>query len=73
MNMLLCILIFVAWWYVGYRGFVYWWTADFDYTTDQRITAWAAGLIGPLSWALGCVIHGGINNRDFRVIKEKKK
>jgi hypothetical protein len=53
------LLIAVLWWAVGMGGFYYWWTKDYDLEIGELLMFFLSGLIGPISWAVGCSIHGG--------------
>jgi hypothetical protein len=47
---------------IGVLGFVFWWTKQFDLTTEHIPVIIAVGFIGPLSFLMGWLIHGGTTN-----------
>lgn len=47
------IIAAVLWWSVGVAGFTYTWTAKYDFTTRDLVTAVMAGVMGPLAWLVG--------------------
>lgn len=62
MHTILIIAFVILWFYSGYKSFVYWWTKDFDFTTNDIGTAIFAGLVGPLAYLMGMNIHGKKKN-----------
>ena len=41
------------WLILGWFGFVYWWTKDYDFTSNEVYIALAASITGPIAWILG--------------------
>lgn len=70
MTTLIIIIAIVAWWIIGFAGFIYWWTKDYDFTLREMSMAVAAGIIGPFSWLAGWIIHG--NYDSSKIIKHKR-
>jgi hypothetical protein len=56
--MLLLYLIAFVWYAFGVASFIFWWTREFDLTTEEIGTCLYAGLLGPIAWILGSTIHG---------------
>ena len=46
----------VLWWGVGVAGFVYTWTARYDFTTREIVTAGLSGVLGPFAWLIGWLV-----------------
>lgn len=58
MTYLIVSLILVLWYTTGVIGFVFWWTTDYDFTSEQLGMAFGCGLTGPFAWVIGWGIHG---------------
>jgi hypothetical protein len=54
----LCIIIGLIWYISGCYSFIYWWTMDFSFTKREFPVCACAGLIGPLAFIVGFLIHG---------------
>lgn len=52
------IIIILLWLFTGWLGFVYWWTTDCNYTTDDIPVSLIISLAGPLAWPIGWLVHG---------------
>ena len=63
----LCIGLWLA---SGIASFIYWWTWDYDFTTKDLFPFAFAALMGPISFAVGAMIHGGGSNTT--IIKRRK-
>lgn len=50
--------LLLLWYVVGVAGFVFWWTRDYDLTTHHIVNACLAGVMGPISFVVGFLIHG---------------
>jgi hypothetical protein len=50
--------IFACWYCLGVWGFVHWWRKDYDLTSRELLLVVACGVLGPLSWLMGYIIHG---------------
>ena len=67
-NIGLIIILALIHFLTGFYSFVYWWTKDHDFTTDDIWFALLFGsLFGPLSFIVGWSIHG-----KKTIIKKKK-
>jgi hypothetical protein len=55
--MLLLYLIAFVWYAFGVASFIFWWTSDHDLTTDEIVSCFCAGLLGPITWIVR-VAHG---------------
>lgn len=51
------IFLIILWWVVGALGFMFWWTSQYDLTRASCYLPVVAGIIGPLAWGLGAIIH----------------
>ena len=70
MIILLSIIGITTWLYIGYKGFVYWWTKDFDFTSADLGSAYILSLLGPFIWIVGkLILYGG---DSFKIIKRKR-
>ena len=48
----------LAWWCVGFGSFVYWWTKDYDLNTKELVVGVFLGVVGPINFLIGYMIHG---------------
>lgn len=69
---IIILLLTIAWLITGYKSFVYWWTKDHDYTTDDIPIAIVASFIGPIAYFMGMAIHGEFKIIEPKTIKPKK-
>jgi len=51
------ILAALAWYACGVAGFLYWWRADDAVDRVVLADSLAFGLMGPLNWATGWLVH----------------
>ncbi len=51
------LLYIVLWYAVGVASFIYWWTRDYDFTTGELGLALLEGIIGPLAFIFGAIMH----------------
>lgn len=68
----LIVLGILAWYFVGMAGFVYWWTTEFDFTSDQILVMLTVGIMGPFSWLVGMDIHSEKKFNPKIFIKRRK-
>ena len=54
---MLITLSIIAWAALGEAGFIYWWTRDYDITTDEIVMLIIAPIMGPINWIIGWSIH----------------
>jgi hypothetical protein len=78
MTITIILISIILWFIIGYKSFVYWWTKDWDYTSNEVSMAVMASIGGPISFFIGKAIHGGITiHTDIgdttKVIKPKRK
>jgi hypothetical protein len=52
------IILIVLWLVSGISGFIYWWTEEFDFTSEELSEACLVSILGPFSWFVGRSIHG---------------
>jgi hypothetical protein len=57
MTAIVLILAGAAWHQAGKRSFIYWWTRDWDYTTQEKGLAFSIGFFGPIAFLMGWSIH----------------
>ena len=50
-------LLIVLWYIIGCWGFYFWWTTEHTMSNFDIFIMLLAGVIGPLSWVVGHVIH----------------
>lgn len=55
--MIYIILAGICWYGVGVFGFIYWWTSEYDLDTTEFAMALIIGIIGPLAFLFGWMIH----------------
>jgi len=65
------VLYVVLWIAIGMASFIYWWTRDYDFTTADLFPFVFAALMGPISFPVGAMIHGGGSNGSA-IIKRRK-
>lgn len=58
MNAIILILILSTWYLSGVTSFIFWWTKESDYCDVAIVVSLMAGLIGPIAFGLGYIIHG---------------
>ena len=63
----------LAWWTVGVAGFIFWWTSEFDFKTDDLLFLFAFGFLGPLAWVVGFFVHGDEQKKPTVLIKKRKE
>lgn len=53
------VVLFVSclWLCIGFAGFRYWWTKDFDMDEAPMRLKINASISGPFSWMIGWIIH----------------
>jgi hypothetical protein len=51
-------ILIVLWLVSGTSGFIYWWTKEFDFTSEQLFVSVFVSILGPVSWFVGWSIHG---------------
>lgn len=49
-------LIFLLWYIIGYIGFVYWTTKEFDFDLGWAVVGLFVSALGPLTWLIGWAI-----------------
>lgn len=69
MTTLLIVLAAFLWWFSGFASFVYWWRHSYDLTTTDFTLAVGAGLIGPIAFVVGALIHG--NNTPTIILPKR--
>jgi zinc transporter ZupT len=47
----------ILWYISGIAGFVYWWTSEFDLESPEIALAVLLGLLGPITFVMGYIIH----------------
>lgn len=62
------IILCVAWYVLGFFGFVFWWTKSHDLAISDILFALFVAIIGPLSWIFGFMIHG-----DYGTVVMKRR
>lgn len=67
--MLLALAIF-CWFVSGVSAFIFWWTAQHDFTTEEIGTALLMGIVGPFAFWIGWMVHG---TRYPQVLIPKRK
>lgn len=67
------IISIILWVLSGAASFIFWWTADYDLTTEQIPMIIVLGFVGPLGWIIGWYIHGSHTEREPMILKHKRK
>lgn len=68
------LLIFLIWYIAGITGFIFWWTKEYNLTTNDLFICFWAGTLGIFSWFIGWRIHGEpINFPKDKIIFKKRK
>lgn len=65
-------LLFILWWAAGIYGFIFWWTTQHDFTAAELPIAVSLGLMGPLAFLVGWLVHGQRGPKWDSVIFKKK-
>lgn len=68
----------IVWFVIGYQGFVWWWTKDYDLRVKDRRFAFAISFLGPINWLIGWNFHSEFWKQSLfddpnRIIKEQRK
>lgn len=71
MEILFIIILVVSWLLIGFCSFVYWWTKDHDFTTNDLWFAFFVSLFGPISFVVGWTIHGKLFTPHKIIIKRR--
>jgi hypothetical protein len=61
-------LFLISWYIFGLLSFIYWWTKEFDFKTDDMPKAILVGCIGILAYPCGWFIHG-----DSKILINRRK
>lgn len=67
---MIMLYIFI-WWLLGFASFVFWWTTTCDLDIPSAIYGCIIGVVGPIAFILGFIIHG--NKKPFIFIKSRGK
>ena len=59
MDWMFVIGFVLVWWMIGVAGFLFWWTKEFSFNSDEIGIAILVGFIGPLAWVIGVFTHHG--------------
>jgi len=59
-NIITVFVLIISWYTIGWLGFIFWWTFDFDFRSNDIWIAVIVGAMGPLSWVTGFIAHYGI-------------
>ena len=70
MNIAIWIITGVIWYICGIRGFVYWWTTEWDFTINKVGVCLFVGISGPLAWLIGYFIHG--SKKEPKILIKRK-
>jgi hypothetical protein len=68
MLVLLCIAVCLL---SGWSGFIFWWTKDFDLQLGDLPICIFAGVMGPLTWVVGGILHGGHSSGPVMLRRRK--
>jgi flagellar basal body-associated protein FliL len=70
------IILALVWAIIGIAGIVFWWTKEYDFTTEDLILVPVGLALGPISWFVGWVVHGDHskkdNNQPQKIINRRK-
>jgi hypothetical protein len=66
------ILLIVALYLSGVAGYIYWWIRDYDLFLFDLFIGLYAGLIGPLTWVVGYMIHSTWDTDDAKPLIRKR-
>ena len=73
METLLITVLAICWYVSGICSFIYWWTKEYDFRSDDISTALFVGIIGILAWLVGWFILGSNSNNYKVIIKKREK
>lgn len=60
------IAVAVLWYALGFAGFVYWWTKDYDFTQSEIGGAVFFAFLGPITFVMGWMVHGDTDKVLFK-------
>ncbi|MFW6219838.1 MAG: hypothetical protein ACOCZ5_01360 [bacterium] len=66
------IIAFLLWFFVGVLSFIYWWTSDFDLSTDEIPLLITAGFFGGFSFFIGWIVHGRVPVTKKKILLRKR-
>lgn len=72
MDVLLNVAAFLAWYFIGLSGFIFWWTKDEDLTTEELGLMLLVSFTGILSWVIGLYVHG-MPSVKFKTFVKKRR
>ncbi|KWH03710.1 hypothetical protein WT58_24050 [Burkholderia territorii] len=67
---MITLLLALAWYLSGVGSFIFWWTRQHDFTTGEVILAGLLGLVGPIAFIMGAIVHA---DRVERVLIKRRK
>ena len=70
MTTTIIIISIITWYVCGVLSFVYWWTKDFNFKTDDLYFSLLIGFIGPIGFPIGWAIHR--DKKDDKVLIKKR-
>ncbi len=71
--MTMIILLTCFWLILGAFGHIYWWTKDFDYTTNMiPFTICVSIFLGPLSLIVGYIVHTNASSTTTTLFNKRK-
>lgn len=62
------ILCLILWYISGMSSFVFWWTSEYDLTSNEVPLIFFNGFIGPISWILGYILH----NKGTKILFKRR-
>ena len=69
---MIIISLLIAWWLIGAVSYVFWWTTEFDLTTEEIPTVCLMGMPGPFSFLFGWMIHRRRTKRPGILIERRR-
>lgn len=67
------ISIGLAWYVIGVLSFIFWWTKDYNITVFEVPLTLLIGIIGPIAFLIGWVVHGDMSYKDSKILIKKRR
>jgi hypothetical protein len=66
-------LLLLIWLALGVASFIYWWTTEFDFTTQEIVVALIMSVGGPVTFAIGYLVHAGNRGTSKILIQQRSR
>ena len=67
------LIVGIIWYIVGVLSFIYWWTSELDLDFNALLFGFFVGLIGPIAFVFGYLVHGEPIKLFSKVLIKQRK